>query len=74
MTLDHVVKANDVFTKEEHVAGDNMAKPDWVAADGTIFAQEIGPWHTAQQWALKYKLISLGDDPASYFTNDYLPK
>ena len=29
---------------------------------------------TAQQWALKYELISLGDDPASYFTNDYLPK
>ena len=73
-TLDYVVKVNDVFTREEHEAGDDMAKPDWVAEDGTIFAQEVGPWATAQQWALKYELISLGDDPASYFSNDYLPK
>ena len=45
----------------------------WVAADGTIFHQVEGPWETARDWAMKYKLISVGDEPSAYFTNAYIP-
>ena len=73
-SLDYVVKNNDVFSRAEHEVGYHMSVNDWVAADGTAFRQEVGPWKTAQDWAMKYKLISVGSDPTEYFTNDYLPK
>ncbi|MBM3511444.1 MAG: ABC transporter substrate-binding protein [Alphaproteobacteria bacterium] len=72
--LEHVVKANNVFTREEHEVGDKVAKPDWSGAKGEVFAQDVAPWKTAQDWAMKYKLISVGGNPAEYFTNRYLPK
>ena len=73
-SFDYILKKNDVFTLEEQRLGYEMAKPDWVAADGTIFGMDVEPWRTAQAWALEQKLITVGADPSSYFTNEYLPK
>ncbi|MSP51340.1 MAG: hypothetical protein EXQ91_02945 [Alphaproteobacteria bacterium] len=72
--LDYVSKANNVFTREEHDAGEKASKPDWSGPKGEVFVQEMGPWKTAQDWALKYKVISVGTNPSEYFTNKYLPK
>ena len=73
MAIQHAIKANDIFTEAMHRESERLAKPDWVAADGTVFHQVAGPWKTARDWAMEYKLISVGDDPGSYFTNDYIP-
>ena len=73
MAVQHAIKANDIFTDAMHRESERLAKPDWVAADGTIFHQVAGPWKTARDWAMKYKLISVGDDPSTYFTNEYIP-
>ena len=57
-----------------HRESERLAKPDWVAEDGTIFRQGPGPWTTAQDWAMKYKLISVGGDPNSLFhQREYIP-
>lgn len=73
LAIQHAIKANDIFTEAMHRESERLAKPDWVAADGTIFHQVEGPWETARDWAMKYKLISVGDDPSAYFTNAYIP-
>ena len=73
LAIQHAIKANDIFTEAMHRESERLAKPDWVAADGTIFHQVEGPWETARDWAMKYKLISVGDDPGTYFTNAYIP-
>lgn len=73
-SLQYVVKANDIFSEAEHKLTYDLSYKDWVGPAGELFVQEVGPWQTAQDWAMKYKLITVGSDPESYFTNEYLPK
>jgi putative hydroxymethylpyrimidine transport system substrate-binding protein len=72
-TLAAIFKGNDLFTLEQHQGIYKESKSHWKASDGTIFHQEVGVWKTAQDWAVAQKLILVPADPASYFTNAYLP-
>ena len=73
-SLAYVVKANDIFTEAEHKVSYDLSYKDWVGPNGELFVQEVGPWKTAQEWAMKHKLITVGSNPNTYFTNAYLPK
>ena len=73
-SLEYVVKANDIFTRAEHQISYDLSYKDWVGPNGELFVQKVGPWKTAQEWAMKHKLITVGSDPNEYFSNDYLPK
>lgn len=73
-SLQYVVKANDIFSEAEHKLTYDLSYKDWVGPAGELFVQEVGPWRTAQDWAMEYKLITVGSDPESYFTNEYLPQ
>ena len=64
---------NEVFTLKDHTHFTNVTLADWVGPDG-FYRQEATLWKAAKEWAIKYKLITKGADPSSYFTNDYLPE
>ncbi|MSP51092.1 MAG: hypothetical protein EXQ91_01670 [Alphaproteobacteria bacterium] len=72
--LDYIIKANNIMTPEEHKIISGAAQAGWTGKDGTIFRMDPNYWKAAQEWALKYKIITLGADVASYFTNNYIPK
>ncbi len=69
----YVAEQEDYFTLEQHQRSYEMARNDWLAADGSVFTMEEEPWKLGQDWALKYGLITVGSDPKSYFTNAYIP-
>jgi hypothetical protein len=73
LSLEYAIKRTEVFTPEEHKMQYQLVKPDWVGDNGAIFTMDKQVWADAQTWALRHKLITVGADPASYFSNDYIP-
>ena len=72
--FDYVVKANNYMTPEEHRLTTDAVKKEFVGPGGEVFTMDLDVWKKAQDWALKYKLITVGANPADYFTNEYTPK
>jgi putative hydroxymethylpyrimidine transport system substrate-binding protein len=68
-----MVATTDAYTlrQQQGIAYGTMA--DWKNESGKAFVQEFSTWDAAQDWALEHKLVSKKVDPASLFTNDYLP-
>ncbi len=66
-------KRNEVFTLADHSSFTDVTLPDWKGPNGKFYEQEASVWKAAMDWALKAKLITVGDEPANYFTNKYLP-
>jgi ABC-type nitrate/sulfonate/bicarbonate transport system substrate-binding protein len=70
--LERMIKEDDAFTPEQHRKIYEATKTHW-KSDGVAFKQEAAVWTQARDWALKQKLITVGDTEANYFTNAYLP-
>ena len=72
--LEEIAEKNEIFTLELHRVLLGGIKADWHDTKGRLWIQDRNVWKTAQAWALKQGLISDGSvDPATYFTNEYLP-
>lgn len=70
--LDWISAHDDAFTPAQHKQIYESSKSHW--SDGkTVFAQDAAIWNEAREWALKQKLITVGDTAENYFTNAYLP-
>jgi putative hydroxymethylpyrimidine transport system substrate-binding protein len=70
--LTKIIKEDDAFTAEQHRKIFEATKTHW-KTDGVAFKQDAVVWTQARDWALKHKLVTVGDKPENYFTNAYLP-
>jgi ABC-type nitrate/sulfonate/bicarbonate transport system substrate-binding protein len=70
--LTQIIKQDDAFTPEQHRKMYEATKSDW-RSNGVAFRQDAKVWAEARDWALKQKLITVGEDESGYFTNAYLP-
>ena len=68
-----MVAETDLYTlvQQQQMAYATMA--DWKDKQGRAFVQDFAVWEAAQDWALAQKLVSKKVDPASRFSNDYMP-
>lgn len=68
-----MVAETDLYTlvQQQQMAYATMA--DWKDKQGRAFVQDLDVWEAAQDWALEQKLVSKKIDPASLFSNDYMP-
>lgn len=73
-TLAAISKRNQAFTPKQHRGIFDATTTHWKTSDGVYFSQDVSVWKRAQDWAMKQKLLTVSSDPASYFTNDFLPK
>lgn len=67
-------KNNEIFALPDHETMTKMTLGDWADASGKLFVQDEATWKAAQDWAMKMKLLQIGSEPASYFSNAYLPQ
>ena len=58
-------KRNEVFTLADHSSFTDVTLPDWKGPNGKFYEQEASVWKAAMDWALKAKLITVGDEPAT---------
>ena len=72
--LKEIAEKNEIFTLELHRALLGGIEADWHDTKGRLWIQDRSVCKTGRAWAFKQGLISDGSvDPASYFTNKYLP-
>ncbi len=70
--LARMIKEDDAFTPDQHRKIFEATKGDW-KSEGAAFKQSAEIWTLARDWALKQKLITVGEPADGYFSNAYLP-